>query len=45
MRKPRESSADRIWKEVLESRASWQEAIIVAALLVVLAAALVMGGV
>ena len=35
MRKPRESAADRVWKEKLQSCASWQEA---AVLLVVVAA-------
>ena len=45
MRKPRESSADRVWKEALESRASRQEAIALVVLLVVVAAMLLMIGV
>jgi len=45
MRKPRESSADRVWKEALESRASRQEAIVLAVLLVVVATVLVMSGI
>ena len=45
MRKPRESSADRVWKEALESRASRQEAIVLVVLLVVVATMLLIVGV
>ena len=41
MRKPRESSADKIWREALESCASRQETIILAVLLVALAIGLI----
>ena len=42
-RSSRECSADRIWKEALESCASWQEAIVLAILLAVFTTALVIG--
>jgi hypothetical protein len=44
MRKPHESSADKIWREALESCASRQETIVLAVLLMVLATALIVVG-
>jgi hypothetical protein len=44
MRKPRESSADKIWREALESCASRHETIVLTLLLMVLAAALIIVG-
>jgi hypothetical protein len=44
MRKPHESSADRIWREALESCASRQETIVLAVVLMVLAAAVFIVG-
>lgn len=45
MRKPHESSADKIWREALKSCASRQETIALAILLIVLAAAFLIIGI
>jgi hypothetical protein len=43
MAKPRESAADRLWREKIEACASWREAVLMLALAVAVATALLFG--